>query len=152
MASKATTITQYLGELPQDRKQIVTLIYATIKKNLPKGFEDCINYGMIGFVVPLSTYPNGYHCAPGTPLPFLNIASTKSHIAIYHMGLYSSKPLFDWFTSEWTKHSSKKLDIGKSCIRFKKPEDVPIELIGELAKKITPKQWIEMYESVINSR
>ncbi|HKZ36872.1 MAG TPA: DUF1801 domain-containing protein, partial [Chryseolinea sp.] len=114
-------------------------------KNLPKGFKEVMSYGMLGYVVPHTLYPNGYHCDPKQPLPFISLASQKSHIALYHMGLYAGKNL-DWFTKEWSKTTDKKLDMGKSCIRFKKPEDVPMELIGELASKITPKEWIVMYE------
>ena len=117
-----------------------------INKNLPKGFEESAGSGMLNWVVPHSAYPAGYHCNPKQPLPFLSIASQKNHIAIYHMGLYSSPEMLEWFESEWPKHCSKKLDMGKSCIRFKKPEDVPVTLIGKLASKMKPKEWIETYE------
>jgi uncharacterized protein YdhG (YjbR/CyaY superfamily) len=152
MTSKATTINQYLEELPEDRKDIITKIYKGIKKNLPKGFEDCMSYGMIGFVVPKTTYPNGYHCDPKLPLPFINIASQKNHIAIYHMGLYSDTNLTKWFEEEWLNHGFKKADLGKSCLRFKKAADVPLKLIEELVSKMSPEKWIEIYESVLKSR
>lgn len=152
MTSKVTTINQYLEALPEDRKDIITKIYTTIKKNLPKGFEACISYGMIGFVVPKSTYPNGYHCDPKLPLPFINIASQKNHIAIYHMGLYSDTNLTKWFEEEWLNHGFKKADLGKSCLRFKKAADVPLKLIEELVTKMSPEKWIEIYESVLKSR
>ena len=124
----------------------MTKLRAAIKKNLPKGFQEIMGYGMPGWVVPHKLYPPGYHCDPKTPLPFMGFASQKNYIAVHHMGLYSSTPLLDWFRAEWPKHSSKKLDMGKSCIRFRKPEDVPVALIGELASKMTPAEWIEIYE------
>lgn len=149
---KPTTIQEYIDAVADDRKQIVTDIYKTIKKNLPKGFTDCINYGMIGFVVPHSIYKDGYHCDPKLPLPFISLASTKSHIAIYHMGMYMNSSLLEWFKEEWAKQSTKKLDMGKSCIRFKKPEDVPLKLIAEMAKKMSVENWIENYETVLKSK
>lgn len=146
MQSKAATIADYLNELPADRKKIITDMHTVIAKNLPKGFEARMSYGMIGYVVSHSLYSDGYHCAPELPLPFMNIASQKNFIALYHMCLYSNKKLLDWFTDEWRVFSNRKLDMGKACIRFKKPEDVPLDLIGELASKITPQAWIEIYE------
>lgn len=117
-----------------------------INKAIPKGFAEVIQYGMPGWVVPLSTYPAGYHCTPNTPLPLISMASQKSHIAIYHMGVYADPTLYKWFTAEWTKRVSHRLDMGKSCIRFKKPEQVPVDLIAELCKRMTPKAWIALYE------
>src|SRR5215204_1970215 len=146
MQSNAPDVNTYFAELPDDRKVVMTKLRAAIKKNLPKGFQEVMGYGMPGWVVPHKLYPPGYHCDPKAPLPFLGIASQKNHIAVYHMGIYSSPPLLDWFKAEWPKHSSKKLDMGKSCIRFRKPEDVPISLIGELVSKMTPAEWIEIYE------
>ena len=145
MQSKATTPEEYIDSLPEDRRKIISQMRKVLLKNLPKGFKEVMSYGMLGYVVPHTLYPNGYHCDPKQPLPFISLASQKSHIALYHMGLYAGKYL-DWFTKEWSKTTDKKLDMGKSCIRFKKPEDVPMELIGELASKITPKEWIVMYE------
>lgn len=149
MQSKAATVEQYLAELPADRQKIMTDLRKVIKKNLPKGFEECMNYGMIGFVVPHSKYPAGYHCNPKDPLPFFNIASQKNFIAVYHMGLYGNPKLHKWFTDAHAKVSAKKLDMGKACIRYKKPGDIPLELIGELATRITPDEWIAYYESHI---
>jgi hypothetical protein len=146
MQSNAATPEEYIETLPEDRKQIISAIRNTIIQNLPNGFLEIMNYGMLGYVVPHSIYPSGYHCDPKQPLPFLSIASQKNHISIYHMGIYASKELGDWFTSEYSLFSKKKLDIGKSCIRFKKAEDVPVDLIGELASKITPNEWVEIYE------
>lgn len=152
MQSKATTPEQYINELPEDRKTIIADIRKAIKTNLPKGFEENISYGMLSYCVPFSLYPKGYHCTPNQPLPFISVASQKNHIAIYHMGLYSSTPLYNWFVEEWKNHSTKKLDMGKSCIRFKKAEDIPVKLIAALAKKMTPTQWIEIYQSILDTR
>ncbi len=147
MQSKATTPEQYIDELPEDRKAIVSAIRNAIKNNLPKGFEEVIGYGMLGYVVPHSIYPSGYHCNPKLPLPFINVASQKNYISVHHMGLYASKPLLDWFLVEWEKHSTKKIDMGKGCIRFKKAEDVPLKLIEALAKKVTVEKYIETFEN-----
>ncbi len=151
MQSTAQTPDEYLQTLPDDRKAAMQELRKVIKKNLPKGFKEVMSYGMVGYVVPHSTYPNGYHCDPKLPLPFLNIASQKNFIAVYHMGIYSEPKLLEWFTNEFPKHSKSKLDMGKSCIRFKKPEEIPFKLIGELASKMTPEQWIERYEKVLNT-
>ena len=150
MTSKATTPEQYLRELPADRKEPVTQLRNTILKNLPKGFKEVMSYGMIGFVVPHEIYPAGYHCDPKLPLAFMNIASQKNFIALYHMGIYGSSKLLKWFVEEYPKHTTAKLDMGKSCIRFKKPEHIPYKLIGELVKKVTVKDWIETYEKILN--
>jgi hypothetical protein len=146
MQSKATSVDQYLAELPEDRQKAITELRKVIKKNMPKGFQETINYGMIGYVVPHSKYPAGYHCNPKDPLPFMNIASQKNFIAVYHMGVYADPKLLKWFTDAHAKASAKKLDMGKSCMRYKKPEDIPYNLIGELAAKITPDEWIATYE------
>lgn len=146
MQSKANTPNEYLDSLPEDRRKVISELRKVIKKNLPKGFKEVMSYGMLGFVVPHSMYPEGYHCTPELPLPFLNLASQKNFIAIYHMGIYADPKLLGWFTKEFPKHSKSKLDMGKSCIRFKKPDDIPVKLIGELASKMTPEDWINLYE------
>jgi hypothetical protein len=146
MQSKAATPDQYIDELPEDRKKAMSELRKVIKKNIPKGFKEGMGYGMLGYVVPHSLYPDGYHCDPSTPLPFLGIASQKNFIAIYHMGIYADPKLCKWFTEEYAKVSKTKLDMGKSCIRFKKPENIPFKLIGELASKMTPHDWIALYE------
>ncbi len=146
MQSKATTIDAYIAELPKDRQKAITELRKVIKKNLPKGFKEEMNYGMIGYVVPHSKYPAGYHCNPELPLPFLNIASQKNFIALYHIGVYANPKLMQWFTEAHAKASPKKIDIGKSCVRYKKIADIPYELIGELATKITADEWIALYE------
>jgi uncharacterized protein YdhG (YjbR/CyaY superfamily) len=140
------TVQDYIQSLPEDRQSAITKLCSIVKKNLPKGFEECISYGMIGYSVPHSLYPKGYHCDPKIALPFLSIASQKNFIAIYHMGIYADPTLLNWFTQEYPKHSKGKLDMGKSCIRFKKADQIPFELIAELVTKMTPKQWIELYE------
>ena len=146
MQSKAATPQEYFDTLPEDRKSAMTELRKVILKNLPKGFKEEMSYGMIGYVVPHSIYPPGYHCDPKLPLPFLAIANQKNFIAVYHMGMYADKKTLDWFTKEFPKHSKKKLDMGKSCLRFKKPEDIPFGLIGELVGKMDPKDWINIYE------
>jgi len=140
---------EYLASLPDDRKEPVTKLRNTINKNLPKGFEEIISSGMINWVVPHKTYPAGYHCDPKQPLPFLSLASQKNNISLHHMGLYGDPKLLKWFQDEWAKASKRKLDMGKSCIRFKKPDEIPFDLIGQLAAKVSPADWIAKYESVI---
>ena len=142
---------EYIAQLPADRQEIVKAIAETLSQNLPEGFQQVMSYGMIGFVVPHSIFPDGYHCNPKLPLPFINLGSTKSHIALHHMGLYASSPLLYWFQSEWPKHSTKKIDMGKGCVRFKKAEDVPLNLIAELAKKMTVNDWIQTYQTQFRS-
>ena len=149
MQSKATTVEQYLAELPADRQKAMNELRKVIKKNLPKGFKEGMGYGNMGWSVPHSLYPPGYHCTPELPLPFMGIASQKNFIAVYHMGVYADPKLYKWFVEAHAKTSPKKLDMGKSCIRYKKPEDIPFQLIGELASKITPDEWITMYEKAL---
>ncbi|WP_299705388.1 DUF1801 domain-containing protein [uncultured Pontibacter sp.] len=149
MQSTAPTPELYIAELPEERQPIMTALREVILENLPEGFEEVMGYGMMGYAVPHTLYPAGYHCDPKQPLPFMSIASQKNHIVIYHMGMYANEDLLNWFKAEYPKHSKTKLDMGKSCIRFKKPEHVPLALIGELASKLPPQEWIEIYESVI---
>ncbi len=144
-----TTPQDYVDQVADDKKEAFIKLRETVKAHIPKGFEECINYKMIGFVVPKSAYPDGYHCDPKLPLPFINLAAQKNFIALYHMGIYSNPELLDWFVSEYPNHAKRKLDMGKSCIRFKKPDDIPFELIGELIQKMTPEDWIEIYEREI---
>jgi hypothetical protein len=146
MQSKAATPEEYLDSLPAERRLPMLELRKAILKNLPKGFAEEMSYGMIGYVVPHSLYPAGYHCDPKLPLPFLSIASQKNYVAVYHMGLYADKALLDWFTAEYPKQAKGKPDMGKSCIRFKKPEEIPLKLIGQLAGRMSPKQWIALYE------
>lgn len=146
MQSKATTVDQYLSEVPADRQAAMNKLRKVILKNLPKGFKETMGYGMMGYCVPHSIYPAGYHCNPKDPLPFMGMASQKNSINFYHMGIYADPKLLKWFTDEYVKAGVGKLDMGKSCVRFKKPENIPYALIGELCSKITVEKWIEMYE------
>lgn len=147
MKYAADSIDNYIAQLPEDRKDPVIRLKKIIANSLPKGFQETMGYGMIAFVVPHSVYPQGYHCDPKLPLPFINIASQKNFIALYHMGIYALPNLMNWFTTEYPKHCKLKLDMGKSCIRFRKPDQIPFDLIAELATKISVKGWIEIYEN-----
>jgi uncharacterized protein YdhG (YjbR/CyaY superfamily) len=147
MQIQANTPNQYIEQLPEIRKHAIRELRKQILANLPKGFKEVVNYGMIGYVVPHSLYPKGYHIDPKLPLPFISIASQKNHVAVYHMGIYTDQELLSWFVSEFSKHSKLKLDMGKSCIRFKNMDQIPYELIGELAGKMSTDEWIRMYES-----
>jgi len=146
MHSKATSVPQYIEELPEERKEVMNQLRNTVIDNLPHGFSEEMNYGMIGYVVPHDEYPAGYHCNPKQPLPFMNIASQKNFIAFYHLGIYANPDLMDWFVGEYPKYVSNKLDMGKSCIRFKNIKKVPFELIGQLVAKMSMQDWIELYE------
>lgn len=146
MQSKAATPEEYFKTLPEDRKKPMTELRNVLLKNLPKGFKEVMASGMVNYSVPHSLYPNGYHCNPEHPLPFIAIASQKNFVALYHMGMYGDPKLLKWFTDEYPKHCKTKLDMGKSCVRFKKMEDIPYKLIAELATKMTPQDWIARYE------
>lgn len=141
-----SSVQEYIQALPEERQVVIKKLQSLFKKNLPKGFEEQMSYGMIGYVVPHKIYPDGYHCDPKLPLPFLAVASQKNFVALYHMGIYAVPSLYDWFVSEYPKHCKSKLDMGKSCIRFKKLEDIPYELIAELVTKMTVQDWITCYE------
>ncbi|MDV3876415.1 hypothetical protein CMU01_10245 [Elizabethkingia anophelis] len=141
-------IQTYLEKVPDERKIAFEKLFNAIDDNLPTGFELTEAYGMLTWVVPLSSYPVGYHCAPGTPLPFLSLASQKNFLAFYHMGIYADKDLLEWFQESYTQHAKYKLDMGKSCVRFKKMDDIPYGIIAELSTKISPEMWIEKYETV----
>lgn len=146
MQYQANSPEDYINQVPEERQTVLNKLRSVITKNLPKGFQEGIQYGMIGYFVPHSLYPNGYHCSPNEPLPFMSFASQKNSINVYHMGVYAKKELYDWFVAEYPKHSKRKLDMGKSCIRFKYIDDIPFELIGELASKMTVTEWISVYE------
>lgn len=145
------SVDEYIANVSENYRDAIQKLREVVKNNIPEGFEEMLNYGMIGFVVPHELYPNGYHCDPKLPLPFINIAAQKNFISFYHMGIYAETSLLDWFVEEYAKASTQKLDIGKSCIRFKKADHIPYELIGELVKKMTVKNWIEVYESAFVS-
>lgn len=146
MQYKANSPEEYIKQLPPERQAAVSKLKGIITKNLPKGFQEQMSYGMLGWVVPHSTYPDGYHCDPKLPLPFINLASQKNFVALYHSGIYANPKLHDWFVGEYPKHVKTKLDMGKSCIRFKKMEKIPYALIGELCTKLTVEDWITLYE------
>lgn len=150
MKAQGNTVNEILANLPEDRAEPFNRLHDVIVKNLPKGFEPAISYGGLGYVVPHKLYPAGYHCKPSEPLPFAGIASQKGSINFYHMGIYADPDLLKWFQTEYPKHSKQKLDMGKSCVRFKKFDDIPFKLIGELMKKISVKDWIGLYETNLN--
>jgi Domain of unknown function (DU1801) len=147
MQATAQNIKEYLEAIPEERKRAFYTLREIILRHIPVGFLEELSYGMLGYVVPHSIYPNGYHCNTNLPLPFLNIASQKNFIALYHMGIYADSNLLNWFISEFPKHSSQKLDMGKSCIRFKKIDQIPFDLIGELVQKMSVQDWISSYET-----
>ena len=140
------TIESYINSLPIDRKESVNKIIKVVEENIPVGYAIIMNYSMPSFVIPHSIYPAGYHVTPNLPLPFIGIASQKNHIGFYHMGLYADSKLLNWFISEYPKYCKSKLDMGKSCIRFKKMDEIPYELVAELSKKMTIQDWISIYE------
>lgn len=150
MQSKATSVEEYMKEIPADRLEAMSKLRKVIKKNIPKGFQECMSYGMIGYVVPHKLYAEGYHCDPSLPLPFMNIASQKNNISVYHMGIYADQKLLKWFEGEYKKLNIGKLDMGKSCIRFKNMDKIPFDLIGELAGKMTVEDWVGRYEKMKN--
>jgi hypothetical protein len=147
MKAQGNTVEEILRQLPEDRIVPFNRLHEVIVKNLPEGFEPAMSYGGLGYVIPHKLYPAGYHCKPEEPLPFAGIASQKGSINLYHMGVYAQPDLYNWFVNEYPNHSKQKLDMGKSCIRFKKMEEIPFDLIGELMTKITAQQWIEHYEA-----
>ncbi|MCB9332150.1 MAG: DUF1801 domain-containing protein [Lewinellaceae bacterium] len=147
MTHQANSPSDYILAIPEERRDAFTRLRETIQENIPDGFQEGMSYGMIGYVVPHSIYPSGYHCDPKLPLPFASIASQKNFIALYHMGLYANEELLKWFVAEYPKHSKTKLDMGKSCIRFKKPEAIPFQLIAELMQKMSVDDWVELYET-----
>jgi len=149
MRIEAKNPEEYISKIPEERIPYFKKLRKTILENIPNGFEEQMSYGMIGYVVPKSMYPSGYHCDTNLPLPFVNIASQKNFIALYHLGIYANPEIHDWFIQEYPKHCKRKLDMGKSCIRFKKAEEIPFELIATLMQKTTLKEWIAFYEKNI---
>jgi len=147
MQANGKTVQEILSGVPAERAEPFNRLHRIIVDNLPAGFEAGISYGGLGYVVPHTLYPSGYHCKPIEPLPFAGIASQKNSINLYHMGLYADTDLMNWFVAEYPKHCRHKLDCGKSCIRYKKMDDIPYELVGELMRRMTVQQWINLYES-----
>jgi len=147
MQVEAATPDEYILKIPTERQAVMQQLRKVVKANLSAEVEECINYGMIGYVIPHSVYPTGYHVNPKLPLPFMHIASQKNFIALYHSGVYMNEELMQWFVAEYPKYCKTKLDMGKSCIRFKKIDQIPFELIGELTQRMTGKEFITIYES-----
>ncbi|MCJ8152233.1 DUF1801 domain-containing protein [Chryseobacterium sp. SSA4.19] len=147
MQIQAVSLEDYLSKIPEERRDIFRKIFDTVNNHLPEGFIQNVSSGMIGWGFPLEIYPAGYHCTPGSPLPFISLASQKNFVALYHMGMYAKPELLNWFTEEFPKYSKRKLDMGKSCIRFKKMDDIPLELLAALSEKMTVEEWVEVYES-----
>ncbi len=147
MKAIGKTVNEILKNLPEDRAEPFKNLHDVILKNLPKGFEAAISYGGLGYVIPHTLYPAGYHCKPSEPLPFAGIASQKNSINFYHMGIYSDPKLLKWFLTEYPKHSKQKLDMGKSCVRFKNFDEIPFKLIADLMKKMSAEEWIKIYEN-----
>ncbi|MCF8325847.1 MAG: DUF1801 domain-containing protein [Leadbetterella sp.] len=147
----AKIVDEYVENVSENYRDGIQKLREVVKNNIPEGFEEMLNYGMIGFVVPHELYPHGYHCDPKLPLPFINIAAQKNFISFYHMGIYAKPSLLEWFMEQYRKTNTPKLDVGKSCIRFKKADHIPYDLIGELVKKMTVENWIEVYENAFVS-
>ena len=152
MKANGTTVMDILSNIPSERAEHFNQLHDVIVKNLPNGFEAAISYGGLGYVIPHTLYPAGYHCKPIEPLPFAGISSQKNSINFYHMGMYSDPLLYEWFVTEYPKHSKQKLDIGKSCVRFKKLDDIPFKLIGDLMRKMSAQEWINLYESKLKKK
>jgi hypothetical protein len=146
MKPTGATVAAILENISEERKEAFQRLHQIILDHLAPGLEPGLSYGNLGYVVPHSLYPAGYHCKPSEPLPLAWIASQKNSINFYHMGIYADPKLLDWFVAEYPKHSAQKLDMGKSCMRFKKPEHIPFELIGQLMGKMSAQDWIDMYE------
>ncbi|MFM8596680.1 MAG: DUF1801 domain-containing protein [Flavobacteriales bacterium] len=149
MKAPGVTVAAILENIPEERKEAFHKLHQTIVDNLPSGFEAGISYGGLGYVIPHSLYPAGYHCKPSEPLPFAGLASQKNSINFYHMGIYSDPALLDWFVAQYPNYSSQKLDMGKSCIRFKKLDQIPYDLIAELMQKMSAQDWINLYERML---
>ncbi|SFT43269.1 protein of unknown function (DU1801) [Lishizhenia tianjinensis] len=146
MQYKANTPEEYIAQIPEERREVIQKLREIINENIPEGFKETISYGMLGWVVPHDIYPSGYHCTPELPLPFLSLASQKNFIGFYHMGIYANPELYKWFVEEYPKHSKYKLDMGKSCLRLKRMNDIPYDLIKETVQKMTVQDWIDLYE------
>lgn len=137
---------QLLQQVPEDRHDAMNTLRKLFSTQLPKGFEELIKATSLDFVVPHSLYPNGYHCNPKQPLPFISIVSQKNVLTIHHLGFYASPELTEWFVTEYSKKYTPKLDMGKGCLKFKKMEEIPYDLLKSLCKKLTVKEWVDLYE------
>lgn len=147
MKIEAESVKEYISAIDADRQEAYTKLYAVVAENIPKGFTPCIQYNFPSFVVSLKDYPKGYHCTPNTPLPFVSVGAQKNFLALYHMGVYATPDLMQWFVSQYPKHAKYKLDMGKSCIRFKRIDDIPYQLIGEFMQRMSADEWIDIYEN-----
>ncbi len=145
-SANPSTPAQYLAALPAPQRAAVAKLKRLLDEHLPKGFEGTVGYGMLAWVVPHELFPAGYHCDPSLPLPFINVAARAHGLSLYHMGLYDG-PLLEWLRDQWPKHTAQKLDLGKCCLRLKDLDDVPWDLLAELATKMTPAQWIDRYRT-----
>jgi uncharacterized protein YdhG (YjbR/CyaY superfamily) len=149
MRYEAATVDEYVAQIPEERRVAFLRLLDVVRESLPVGFAECMSFGMPSFAVPHSIYPAGYHCKTDEPVPFVSVANQKQYIALYHSGVYALPDLLDWFTSEWAARGPGKLDMGKSCIRLKRMDRIPYELLGELCTKITVDEWIAAYEAQI---
>ena len=140
---------EWINEQEEARQDALRELRQTFNDHLPEGFEERVSGGMLHWVVPKETYPDGYHCNPDDPLPFISLANRKRFIPMYHMGLYAEPDVLEWFQEAYPKHARTKLDMGKSCVRFKKMDDVPYDLLAELAQKFSVQDWIELYERAV---
>lgn len=151
MQSKATTVNQYLAEMPEDRRQAIQAVRSVLLDSLDGGFEEGMQYGMIGYFIPHSHYPAGYHCDPKQPLPFAGLASQKNYMSLYLMSVYGEGDHWSWFREAWAK-TGKKLDMGKCCIRFRKVEDLALDVIAEAVRRTPAAKYIEFYENALRNR
>jgi uncharacterized protein YdhG (YjbR/CyaY superfamily) len=150
MQSTATTVDQYIADLPDKRRDAFTKLFSIIRQNIDPKFTEAVGYGMPGWDISKTVYPPGYHVNPALPVPFLGVASQKHYIALYHLGLYADQDLLKWFVDEYEK-TGEKLDMGKSCIRFKKMDKIPYQLIGELVSRMTLDEYLTLYIANIPS-
>jgi uncharacterized protein YdhG (YjbR/CyaY superfamily) len=146
------SVKEYLERLPEERRETIERLREIILSNLPEGFEETISYGMISYVVPHSIYPKGYHVNPEEPLPFISLASQKNHIAVYHSGIYMIPELEEWFRDEYARRVDTKLDMGKSCIRFRNPKKIPYDLLEELMNKVSVEEYVDLYERSLSRK
>lgn len=148
MRTKATTVTEYVRELPPDRRELLQAVREVILANLPKGYEECMQCGMIGYVVPHSLYPAGYPCDPKLPLPYAALASQRQHVSLHLMTVYGDAATAQWFRQA-VKAAGKRLDMGKCCVRFKRLADVPLDVIGQVIARVPPDKYIARFEAML---
>ncbi len=149
MQSKASSVAQYLAQLPPDRRAAIEAVRKVFAANMDKDIREGMEYGMIGYAIPHEVYPPGYHCKPEEPLPYAGLASQANHLSLYMMALYGHQPTRTWFEAAWKK-TGKKLDMGKACIRFKTVDDLPLDVLAEAIRRVPAKAYIEHYEAMLN--